>query len=269
MFRLSHILLNPKKAERHPVEMLLVGFFYTSLSIFLSLWIFPENTSLVMIFFTVISCLYVIQGAIIVEENKEKDYNSEKWLLRSHFRTLSFLMFLFLGFLLAFAFWTITLPDRSVSSIFSLQQSTVEGIKSITGNSISTEHYLPMILSNNFKVLLFSLLFSVFYGAGAVFILAWNASIMGFVIGSLAKSSLGPSHLPVIFTKYFLHGIPEMLAYFVAALAGGIIFISIIRGDINKGRIKRIVIDTFSMIAIAAALIVIAALIEVYISPYV
>jgi len=266
-----NILFNPKKAERHPLEMMLVGIFYSSLSILMSIWIFPEYSSLVMVFLTVLSCLYVVQGAIRVEEDKEDDFKSESWLLKEHYKALSFFLFLFLGFVFSFAFWTFILPSEKIAVLFSLQDSVVEGIKSaVATGKVSSEGTFLIIFFNNFKVMFISLIFAFFYGAGAIFILAWNASVMGFVIGNLAKNTLGIMALPVAFTKYFLHGIPEMLAYLTTALAGGIIYIAIWRGDfLKQGKIKRIIIDTVDLIAISIFLLLIAALIEIYISPFI
>ncbi|MDP2925171.1 MAG: hypothetical protein Q8N99_06730, partial [Nanoarchaeota archaeon] len=76
-----NILFNPKKAERHPLEMMLIAIFYSSISILLSIWIFPEHSSLIMVFFTVLSCVYIVQKAIKIEEDKERSYKSELWIL--------------------------------------------------------------------------------------------------------------------------------------------------------------------------------------------
>ena len=267
MFKLSQILLSPKKAVRHPFEIIFVVFFYTSISLFMSLWIFPEHASIVMIFLAVIACLYIVEGVLIVEEKKESNINSEAWLLKQHSKTLWFLFLLFFGFLITYTIWTIALPETILVNAFESQNSAYQDIITITGKVISHENF-QTILSNNLRVLFLSLLFAVFFGAGAIFILAWNASIMGFVIGTLAKT-IGLISLPHIFLKYFIHGIPEILSYLAAALAGSILFISIIKGDIKKGNAKRIFIDSFIIVIISIIFLIIAALIETYISPFI
>jgi uncharacterized membrane protein SpoIIM required for sporulation len=266
-----NVLFNPKKAKRRPLEMMIVGFFYASLSLLLGAWIFPDNVSLVMVFFTVLSCLYVVQGTLKMEEEKEKDYKSEEWLLKQHCRVLWFLLCLFLGFVFAFSFWTVVLPKERVDIFFSLQKSVFYGIKAIvpTGNAVDHSMFY-LIFVNNLKVLAISLIFAFFYGAGAIFVLAWNASVMGFVIGNVAENALGLISLPQSYLKYFLHGIPEMLAYLTISLAGGIIYMALIRGDFfREGRAKRLVLDTFILIFVSVILLVGAALIEMYISPYI
>ncbi|MBR9705039.1 stage II sporulation protein M [Candidatus Pacearchaeota archaeon] len=263
------ILFSPKRAQRHPLEMMLIGIFYSSISLLLSAWIFPEYSSLVMVFLTVFPCIYVIQGAINIEEKRNRNFVSEKKILKKHARLIVLLLFLFLGFVISFTFWSIVLPNEMVLDLFKLQDSVVEGIKQniVTGNTVSTGS-LFKIISNNFKVLILSLVLAFFYGAGAIFILVWNASVMGFVIGNLTKETLGLVGLPVAFTKYFVHGIPEMLSYLVAALAGGIIYTAIWRGDIfDKLKNKKIIIDVLILIAISIVILIGAAFIEVYISP--
>lgn len=263
-----NILFSPKRAERHPIEMMLVGIVFSSLSIVLSLWIFPQQASLVMVFFTVLSCIYVIQGAIKMEEAREKRNKGEEWRLRKHSRLLFSLLCLFIGFVISFSFWAFILPADMMNSMFSMQQATVNNIRAnITGNIINGSGLFPIII-NNLKVLFVSIIFAFFYGAGSIFILAWNASVLGFVIGNLTRNSIGIVGMPVAFLKYFLHGIPEMLAYITAALAGGIIYVALWKGDfLKEDRRKRIIFDVIVLILIAILLLIIAAFIEVYLSP--
>lgn len=263
------LLFNPAKAERHPLEIFLIGIFYSSLSILLSLWIFADqNTSLAIVFLTTLSCLYVVQGAIKMEEKKEKNWNSEKWLLKEHKSIAILILMLFLGFTFSFAIWSFFSPQETTQIIFSLQETSVERIKLLTGKAVDTGATLTNILNNNIKIVLISLIFALFYGAGAIYIIAWNASVMGFVIGNIAKETFGLVALPIAFAKYFLHGIPEMLAYILASIAGGILYFAFIKGDLtNKDKIKRIILDTSSLILISIALLIASALLEVYISP--
>jgi uncharacterized membrane protein SpoIIM required for sporulation len=259
------VLFNIQSAERHPLEMMLIGFFYASISVLMSFFILPEYSSLVMVFFTVISCLYVVQNAVIAEELKDRDFFSEKKILMSHARALKFLLFLFLGFVFAFTFWTIVLPVNAVSTSFNLQSSALSDIKFLTGNVFSDSGFYT-ILINNFKVAFISFFLALFYGAGAIFILVWNASVMGFVIGDLARNTFGLSSLPIIASKSFLHGILEMAAYFTSALAGGILFVSLIKEDLVLN-LKKILLDVALLIFISVSMLVIAALIECYITP--
>ena len=262
------LLFNPARACRHPFEIFLIATFYSSLSIVIGLWIFKDSTSLAIIFLTTLSCLYVVQGAIKMEEKKEKNWESEKWLLKEHKQITILILALFMGFTFSFALWEFFLPQSTSAVVFDMQNTNVDQIKLITGKAIDVTSTFSTIFNNNIKIILICLVFALFYGAGAIYVIAWNASVMGFVIGTVARETFGLIALPIAFAKYFLHGIPEMLAYILASIAGGILYFAFIKGDLtNKDKIKRIIIDTVSLILIAMLLLFFSAILEVYISP--
>lgn len=261
------ILFNPKKAERHPFEMMFIAVFYSSISILIASWIFEEYMSLISVFFTVISCLYVTQGAIKREALKENRYE-ERRLLKEHIKPLKLFIFMFIGIVISFSFWTYALPAEKTIDLFNVQSVVLDGIRgSITGDAIGESQIFGIIFKNNLKVLFVSLVVSLMYGAGAIFVLTWNASIMGYVIGSVA-SEYGAISFPAAFTKYFLHGIPEMLSYFVAILAGGIIYATLVKGKFkNNISSKKMILDVSILLIIALLLMTGAALLEVFVSP--
>ena len=262
------LLFNPQKAERHPIEIFFIGVFYSSLSIILGLWIFKESTSMAIIFLIVLSCLYIVQGAIKMEEKKEKNWNDEVWLLKEHKSLIILILTLFLGFTFSFTLWSFFLSPETSSIVFQQQGTSIDHIKLITGKAIDTTSPFLTIFNNNIKIVLISLIFALFYGAGAIYILVWNASVMGFVIGTVSRETFGLVALPIAFAKYFLHGIPEMLAYILAAIAGGILYFAFIKGDLTKkDKIKRILIDTIALILISILLLLFAAALEVFVSP--
>ncbi len=263
------ILFNPKRAERHPLEFFVISIFYSSVSILVASLIFPEYSSLIMVFFTSLSCLYIIQGAMKIEESKENDLENEKNLLQKHSKLIKLILALFIGFVVAFAFWSFILPPEKVSTLFELQNNVIKGIQStdVTGNAVSNSIALKIIITNNLKVLAISFILSLFYAAGSIFVIVWNSSVMGFAIGTIAKSSENLLSFPILFTKYFLHGIPEILSYITIILAGNILFISIIKKNIFiEGKRKCIITDVITLIGISLAFIFVSALIEVFIS---
>jgi hypothetical protein len=220
---------NPKKAEKRPHMMFFVGLLYSTVAIFLSQWIFHTEASLVMIFLTVIACIPLIYSTIKLEEKKDTIIRKESALLKEHAKALSYFMYLFFGFTLSFAFWYIVLPSSSVQNLFSAQTQTYITINTqITGNATRLD-LLGKIFFNNLKVLMFCILFSFIYGVGAIFILTWNASVLGVAIGNYIRTRLSEYAGAAHFTKaagyfhifslglmrYAIHGIPEILSYFV------------------------------------------------------
>jgi len=266
-------ILNPIKAEKRPWEMFFIGLVYSSFAIILSLFIFKEYASLVMVFLTVLASVPIMYAAIKMEEKKDLVIEEEKDLLKEHGKALSFFMFLFLGFVFSFVIWYSFLPNEITSTLFDVQINEINKVESInydiTGNAVNIFSTLGRILINNLWVLIFSLLFSFFYGVGGIFILTWNASIIGAAIGIFIKGS-GSSFLlaaPLGLIRYSVHGIPEMLAYFTAGLAGGIISVAIIRHDFGTPKFKKIMIDSLDLFFISLGILAIAAMIEVFVTP--
>src|SRR3989344_8986704 len=87
-------LVNPFKAERNPWEMFFIGFLYSSVGIALSLWIFLDQASLIMVFLTVMACIPVVYNTMIFEEKKDLVIDKESNLLKEHNKAIVFLMFL-------------------------------------------------------------------------------------------------------------------------------------------------------------------------------
>lgn len=266
-------IINPLAAEKRPWEMLVIGFVYCSVALFLSLWIFEGQASLVMVFLTVLACVPLMYSTINVEEEKDLTMKNEHWLLKEHSKALSFFMFLFLGITVAIALWYVVLPSSMVSNLFSIQTQTINTINSrVVGNFAQSMGLTSKILLNNLKVMVFCLLFAFAYGAGAIFILTWNASVIGVAIGNFVKSNLSNYsnyfHVTAFgLLRYLTHGSFEILAYFIAGLAGGIISIAVIRHDFRTKKFEHVVIDSADLILIAVLILILAALVEVYVTP--
>jgi len=275
-------LISPHKAELHPKYLFFYGIVYVSIGLFLSLWIFNEHSSLIMVFLTTMAAIPLVYNIIKVEEKKDLTELGEKSLLREHSRALNVFIYYFIGATVAFAFWYTVLPSNTVSGLYEVQTQTIVNIRShITGNSYQNFRTFTQILSNNLKVLIFCILFSFLYGLGAIFILTWNASVIGTAIGNFIRTELyqisgefnfvlGLNYFQIISVglfRYAIHGIPEIMAYFVAGLAGGIISIAAIRHDFGTKNYEKIIMDSSILLLLSLFLIISAAILEVWVTP--
>ncbi|MEK6907211.1 MAG: stage II sporulation protein M [Nanoarchaeota archaeon] len=265
-------LIFPEKAERKPWELFFLGALYASIGMLLSLWIFRSESSMIMVLLTVVAVIPLMYKTFKREEKKDTLIYDERSLLKEHGKALKFLICLFFGFIVAYALWFIFLPDHLTSTLFRVQLNTINQINSkIIGNSIEN-NVIFQIFFNNLRVLFFAILFAFFYGAGAIFILTWNASVIGAAIGDFAKIKLSSLSsyfftIPFAIGRYMTHGVFEILAYFVGGLAGGIISVAIINHDINSEKFKVIMRDSLDLIFLSILLLVLAALVEVFITP--
>jgi uncharacterized membrane protein SpoIIM required for sporulation len=280
------LLINPKKAERRPWEMFFIGFLYASVSILLATFVFGSDPVLskylgvFMITFCVIFTMPFMYYTLKLEERKDMADVEEQTLLLEHKKAIFCFLWLFMGFIVAFSIWFIVVPHGE--SLFRAQIETFCQINrpnsmnecltqyglgkdsAITGGATSNQRVLS-IFSNNIYVLIFTLVFSLIFGAGAIFVLAWNATVIAAAIGIFVKSNL--ASLPTGILRYMIHGLPEIAAYFVAALAGGILSVAIIRRDTQSNRFWSVMEDVLTLIIIAIVILFISALIEVFITP--
>ncbi len=279
------MLVNPAKAERKPWEMFFVGVFYASISILLVEWIFKNDpvlkdvAGILVVTFTVMFSIPFMFYMFRIEETRSSQENIGTFqLIKDHRKALWAFMWLFIGFVLGFSFWYIILPttesleqqlgtyclinkpgdDKCITNLIAKDQTSPTAFA-------SNKERMFLIFANNVYVLIFTLVFSLLFGAGVIFILAWNASVIAAAIAIFTKSDL--NYLPVALLRYFVHGLPEIASYFVVALAGGMISFAVIRRDIGTERFWRVLQDSLNLVILAVILLFFSALIEVFVTP--
>lgn len=278
-------LINPLKAEKSPWELFFIGFVYTTVAIFLSIWVFKNQSGLVSVFFVVMAALPLFYHTMILEESKDLKIFKEWRLLREHSKALWFFIFFFLGCTVAYTIWYSVFSDNVTMEVFRIQTDTIAEINSnvvaVTGLSFANSFKVFLsIFANNVSVMVFSMFFSFVYGAGALFILSWNASVIGVAFGSFIKFQvlhLSSSATSFVYFKaaclslfrYLIHGIPEISAYFIAGLAGGIFSVAIIQRNFGAKNIERVILDCAVLMLVAFAVVFVAGIIEVYVTPFV
>jgi uncharacterized membrane protein SpoIIM required for sporulation len=274
-------LINPTKAKKKPWETFFLGFMYATVGLFLAYWVFREHSSLTMVFLTTLAAAPLLYFTIKSEEEIEQTLPTEGAILKEHAKVLLFLIILFIGITAAFAVLYILLPTSMVNILFSTQTSTISSINTQISGAVTQQGLFLNIFLNNMRVLTFAILFAFLYGVGAIFILTWNASVIGAAIGNFIRKNIanyaqeaGLIKMGTYFNilsagvlKYAVHGIPEILAYFVGGLAGGIISIAMIKHDLFDKSKERIIFDAAELILLAIVILVIAGAIEVYITP--
>jgi len=278
------LLVNPQKVSGKPWEMFFIGAVYSFVAAFLSLWIFQNYVSIVMITLTIVAAIPFIQSVMSQEEDKDRSIKQERRLLKEHSKAIQAFVYLFLGFTFSFTMLYLFMPSATVERLFSAQLETIITVQSssttgsfisATGDYISSSAAFVSIFMNNIKILIFCLMFSFFYGAGVIFILAWNASVMATAIGSFIRNNLFYAkgffdYFQVTLTgmlQYLLHGIPEIAAYFIGALASGMVSFALIKHDYMADNFKSVLKDVCILIGAAIGILFVAALIEVFITP--
>ena len=277
-------LINPKKVEKGPWKMFFVGLIYASLSLLLVHWFFSDDPNLsnasgmLVVLFCIMFSFPFMYFIIKREEKEDEQVEGIFSIWQAHKDAIYAFMWLFFGFVVAFSFWNIALQDANLLN-FQIQtycqinspgdvsgcvEQYSSGKINLTGASISGIRFLS-IVENNVYVMIFTLIFSLIFGAGALFILVWNASVIAAAIGIFTKYNLSEIHLGI--ARYAIHGLPEIAAYFITALAGGIFGVGLIRHGIKDKRFLKVLENVIILIFLALLILIVAALIEVYITP--
>jgi len=275
-------MFNPRKLEKGPWKMLFIGFLYASLSLILVKWFFANDavlsgySGMIVITFCVMLILPFMYFIITEEESEDEEVFGFFSVWGIHKDAIYSFLWLFLGFILAFSFWYIVLHD---SNLFNAQietfcrinnpgdiQSCVDGYLFTKGTGAAVKEIrLLSIIENNVYVMIFTLILSLIFGAGAIFVLAWNASVIATAVSIFAQNKI--SEIPSGVLRYMIHGFPEIAAYFIAALAGGIFGVGVLRNGMRNKRFLHVVENTAVLLFIALAILIIAAVIEVYLTP--
>jgi uncharacterized membrane protein SpoIIM required for sporulation len=213
------------------------------------------------------------------EEQEDEEVEGFFGVWKMHSDAIYSFIWLFFGFLIAFSFWYIILQD---SNLLNAQIETYCNINSpgevedcvaeysftsqaISANALNKGARFLSIIGNNFGVMIFTLIFSLIFGAGAIFVLAWNASVISAAIGIFTSYKI--SEIPMGLLRYMIHGFPEIAAYFITALAGGIFGVGVIKNGIGSKKFLRVLMNVIVLILIAIVILILATVIEVYFTP--
>jgi uncharacterized membrane protein SpoIIM required for sporulation len=269
-----------------PWKMFFIGIVYASLSLLLVKLFFERDavlagySGIIVVTFCVMFSLPFMYYLIKVEEEQDEHIEGFFSVWRAHSDAIYAFVWLFFGFVVAFSFWNIALGD---AHLFNAQLETYCMINSpgniekcielysVTGkaveiNGATTETgRLLSIIENNMYVMIFTLIFSLIFGAGAIFVLAWNASVISAAIGVFTRYNV--ADIPLGLLRYMVHGFPEITAYFIAALAGGMFGTGLMRHGIKDPRFIRVLENVVILLFIAILILILAAFMEVYLTP--
>jgi len=254
----------PKKLRQKPVYALITAATFTLIGFVASFFIFSSAISIVMIAFSSLLMLPYVMKVLEPEKKKKKKSSlrhiqKDIWSLKSWYRVFQehdkvvlFYIFLFFGMALEYTLLFALLPPGISDAAFSQQLEFLGPAGSLFNAGLFWK-----IIENNIQILLICFAFSIFYGAGSIFVLNYNASIVGVIYGMGIKTmiwggSAGVFANPLIFLP---HTILEVLAYLLAAMGGGIL-----SKDPNDPEIQK---DTMIIFLISLLIVFLAGFVEV------
>ena len=265
-------ILNPKKAEDKPWMVFGLAVLLSVLAIFLAHVLFPSQASILSVAFITIFFVPFFQRLFRYEEKKDelaaRKAMKHDSIFRRHQKAIYVYGAFFIGIILVYSLVFTFVP--SMRDVFSLQLDWFKGYSTEISSHASAIGDFGKYFINNTQVMLIFFVLSVIFGAGAVFILSWNASIIAVYLGIVVNKfvpSLGVSTayiygFTVGVSSIILHAIPEIAGYFFAGIAGGILSIAFIREKFMSKEFKEAGKDAIVWLVIAEVLIIAGAAIE-------
>lgn len=221
-------LISLRAALKNPLLVFVIGGIVSVICLLISFLVFETSVGLFFTFLVTIAMMPFMVNLVKYEEARQEELiirGKERSLLQRNRDILKVYIAFFCGMIFALSLLFMILPEKTVERLFDDQ---IREIEMIRGKVIFGDTFLT-IVTNNISVLILSFLFSFLFGAGAIFILTWNSSILSTAIGLTAKSIGGFRALPLAVLVFFPHGSLEILAYFIGGIAGGFVSAAVTR----------------------------------------
>jgi len=266
-------LIGEKNIRRHPVFVFFLTLLICAGGIFFADLLFPAHASILSVAFITIGLVPLVYNILSDEEAEEvvqrKHFGT---FFARHFNLIMIYVWIFVGIIVAFAFYYVWLSGSGQSNLFEEQIKSfcaisgeckngvpfsVSGMASAFGfeSCLSTNSTVSsctwFIFQNNAGVLLFTILLSLMYGVGAIFIIAWNASILGVFFGETFLAGSHMKWLGMFQSMLIGHGPPELLGYVFGALAGAILSAMVAKGEFFTHNSSVIIKDVLFLSALA------------------
>ncbi len=280
-------IIGEANVRKHPVLIFFVAFLVSVGGIIAAYQVFQSYSSVLATAFITIGLVPIIHNVFAREQYDEIMHRkSAATFFARHFNVIMLYVWIFVGVVFAFAVVYSLSPAELRTTLFSEQinafcsisdsANCVGGVpNSIVANfsasafdsckNPNTREVFSCslyVFENNTRVLIFVLILSLLYGAGAIFIIVWNASILGIFFGELFLMGAHIVWIGFLQSMLIGHGPPELFGYIFAALAGTLLSAMISRGTFLKSEVFIILKDVAFLTFLAFFSILYGAVVE-------
>ena len=247
-------LIGDKRYLLTPTVFFAAGALYSLISTVFAIILFPSSasTSHVLLATVAVAPLIfkaIVVGAHILDREPHRVLAVQSWLLSIY---LAYMLGAVIGFQVAY----IATPQQLRYTLLQEQINELEIIEGVriklTGMAVKDAMFW-IILTNNLRVYLLSILLSFIYGTGGMLLLNWNASILA----TLFLQKLHSNPLAYIL-RIFPHTLFEFLGYFTGGITGVLIGVALIQEGWNRRLLK----DVTLLFLLGIGFILLGALIE-------
>jgi len=252
--------LGAKDVEGFPLLMFSAGLIYAVVSVPLALLFFPEGAAMMGVSLTTIAAIPLIMRIIDFEADLLELY--PKSVASRETKIVVLFLWFFMGEVAGFTMAYLLMSPTQFKTAAALQLqdlSQVNAIRTeITGHAIDPTTVVSIIFSNNIRVYIIGLILSFIYGTGSVFILSWNASVVGALLAQQIRQTDSIMAGILRFLAILPHGVLEYGAYILGGVGGALLSLYIMQRD----RDKRLLMDIIILLVSGIILLYIGAVVE-------
>lgn len=263
-------LISTTWLQRRPYAAFVLGLVYTIIGSITGYLFFRDYLSISILFLITLLLLPSLMNLLSVEEEREKKEGFHRFLFnhRDIFEVYLFLSLgVFFGYLLMI--WVLGLFGSSFDTVVGEQLGvlgdaiTKQQIQDFDANRMV--HMFDIFFKNIGVAVIFFIL-SVFYGAGSIFLIVWNASIFStFVSLTLTNISQGVNHSFALLGTFSLYIIPEISGFLLAAIAGGVVSKAVVVEQFLEAPFRNVIRDAILLLVYSLVILFFAAFLEAYV----
>jgi len=256
--------LDRKIVVKHSIFVFILSALYVFVAYAVQALFFPADTGLAIVLLVTILLVPSLHHLVVFEEKLESKGASHFW--RRHHVIIKCYLGAFLGLLAGFLILGFVNPAMLG---YQQQQLVQEHLKPEIIATFLNQPYTPdtttaiALFSHNLMYLLFGFVLSLFYGAGAIFLVAYNASFFAaFVVELFAKWSAAGQLAAIS----LVHLLPESAGFILTAIAGAEISRALIHEKLTGDAFRNVLKNCFLLLLFGIMFILLAAVLETYVT---
>ena len=259
-------LLGKRAITRHAPYVFLLSILYVFIAFSVQYLFFPEQ-SVTMILLVTLLLAPSLHHLTNVEEKIER--TGSKHFFSKHKTIIKCYFFAFLGTLAGFFILGTIASDALAYQTIMLEH------EDISPSTLSRfEQFTPSLeiaaglFTHNLSYLLIGFFLALFYGAGSVFLIVYNASFFAaFVLQILGRwEFFAYEGILQVGAIPFIHLVPESLAFIMTAIAGTTLSRAFLCEQLKSQAFKNVMQNSVLLLMSAIVLLATAALLEVFVT---
>lgn len=267
-------ILSAKNVESNANYALFAGVFFTLVSFITSYVLFKRTQAFVGV--ATVLFAVVLSLPILVKLFDAVPLNNQSSFFKKTRHLYDFYVYFFIGSFVVFFLLSLAVPSKVLSAdqLFGTETKIILAQKAgLPPPPVDQSDLIVGIFKNNFYVMAISFILSLLYGAGSLLLLTLNASIFASSLSSVIRQTALSTDVVHLYTVMscnmgvmFFHMIPEVTAYFLSAIAGGVLSYAVGKEKLFSSHSFKIIRNSLMLFAAAVIVLIIAAVIEVKIS---